>query len=181
MNIEKLFLEHGALLKGHFLLSSGLHSDRYLQCALVLAQPGAAETLGRELAAKSEKPDLVLSLHADAAADGVDPYQRDGTRTYYLHSHAEAFARVLQRTITQRMRTEDRGVMARDLALTRPSGSAAILCELATLTIPEYEYLLGQPTYQEAMADALAAGTLAYIRAVQQSTSAASISQRASR
>ena len=69
MNVEALFLEHGALLKGHFLLSSGLHSDRYLQCALVLARPSAAEALGRELAAKLSnsgalkgvRPDLVVS------------------------------------------------------------------------------------------------------------------------
>ena len=62
MNVEQLFVDNGALLKGHFLLSSGLHSDRYLQCALVLAQPGAAEQLGKALAATSAgKPDPVLS------------------------------------------------------------------------------------------------------------------------
>ena len=62
MDVEALFVEHGALLKGHFLLSSGLHSDRYLQCALVLARPAAAERLGRELASRlAARPDLVLS------------------------------------------------------------------------------------------------------------------------
>ena len=45
-----LFRETGALLDGHFILSSGLHSPRYLQCALVLQYPGHAEGLGRELA-----------------------------------------------------------------------------------------------------------------------------------
>ena len=47
-----IFHEHGALLEGHFILSSGLHSDRYIQCALVLQHPQVAERLGRELAAK---------------------------------------------------------------------------------------------------------------------------------
>jgi orotate phosphoribosyltransferase len=47
-----LFRHHHALLEGHFILSSGLHSDRYIQCALVLQHPGAAEQLGRELAAR---------------------------------------------------------------------------------------------------------------------------------
>lgn len=62
MNVEKLFLDSGALLKGHFLLSSGLHSDRYLQCALILAQPARAEELGRALAALIKtKPDLIVS------------------------------------------------------------------------------------------------------------------------
>jgi orotate phosphoribosyltransferase len=46
-----LFRESGALLDGHFLLSSGLHSPRYLQCARVLMDPGAATRLGADLAA----------------------------------------------------------------------------------------------------------------------------------
>ncbi len=45
-----LFAERGALLEGHFLLSSGLHSPRYLQCALVLMDPVLATRLGHELA-----------------------------------------------------------------------------------------------------------------------------------
>jgi orotate phosphoribosyltransferase len=42
----------GAYLSGHFLLSSGLHSPHYLQCALYLANPPAAEAAGRQLAAR---------------------------------------------------------------------------------------------------------------------------------
>jgi orotate phosphoribosyltransferase len=42
----------GALLDGHFRLSSGLHSSRYLQCALYLADPARAEAAGRQLAAR---------------------------------------------------------------------------------------------------------------------------------
>lgn len=44
-----LFRESGALLEGHFKLSSGLHSTGYLQCALVLQDATRAETLGRML------------------------------------------------------------------------------------------------------------------------------------
>ena len=47
-----LFRDTGALLDGHFRLSSGLHSSGYLQCALVLQHPPHAETLGRALAAR---------------------------------------------------------------------------------------------------------------------------------
>ncbi|MEI6667433.1 MAG: orotate phosphoribosyltransferase [Acidobacteriota bacterium] len=45
------FRRLGALLDGHFKLSSGLHSPAYLQCALVLQHPAEAERLGRALAA----------------------------------------------------------------------------------------------------------------------------------
>ena len=41
-----------ALLEGHFILSSGLHSPRYLQCARVLMDPARAERLAKALAAK---------------------------------------------------------------------------------------------------------------------------------
>ena len=46
----KEFQETGALLSGHFQLSSGLHSDRYLQCATILQWPDRAERIGRLLA-----------------------------------------------------------------------------------------------------------------------------------
>jgi len=48
--ILEVFREAGALLEGHFLLSSGLHSPKYLQCALVLQDPARAEQLCSRLA-----------------------------------------------------------------------------------------------------------------------------------
>ncbi|HZT40512.1 MAG TPA: orotate phosphoribosyltransferase [Bryobacteraceae bacterium] len=47
--VLQAFRESGAYLKGHFRLTSGLHSPEYLQCALVLQHPDRAERLGREL------------------------------------------------------------------------------------------------------------------------------------
>jgi orotate phosphoribosyltransferase len=81
--ILQLFKESGALLQGHFLLSSGLHSDRYLQCALVLQNPKNAGILGAALAAKlrekNDPPDFVIApalggilvAHEVARASGV--------------------------------------------------------------------------------------------------------------
>jgi orotate phosphoribosyltransferase len=48
-----LFRKSGALLEGHFRLSSGLHSDRYLQSALVLQYPEFATALGEALGART--------------------------------------------------------------------------------------------------------------------------------
>jgi len=47
----RMFEASGAIRKGHFELSSGLHSGTYVQCALVLRYPRYAEKLGRALAA----------------------------------------------------------------------------------------------------------------------------------
>jgi orotate phosphoribosyltransferase len=61
-----LFEETGAFLRGHFRLTSGLHSSEYLQCAKVLAYPAYAENLGRELAGRLReiapgKVDVILA------------------------------------------------------------------------------------------------------------------------
>jgi orotate phosphoribosyltransferase len=62
-----LFRERRALLEGHFLLSSGLHSSTYLQCARVLMDPAAATRLGAELARRirgligAESPSAVVA------------------------------------------------------------------------------------------------------------------------
>ena len=72
----------GALLEGHFLLSSGLHSANYVQCALALKDTALAASLGAALKKcwKGVKPSLVLSPalggliigHEVARAFGVD-------------------------------------------------------------------------------------------------------------
>lgn len=54
--------ECGGFLEGHFLLSSGLHSEKYLQCAMVLQHPKLAEKFGKQLAEKVKelKVDVVI-------------------------------------------------------------------------------------------------------------------------
>lgn len=60
--VLNVFSECGALLTGHFLLSSGLHSSRYLQCALVLQHPDIASRLCSELAAKVKADPSIGSI-----------------------------------------------------------------------------------------------------------------------
>ena len=58
-----LFRKSGALLDGHFRLTSGLHSPGYLQAALVLQHPADAERLGAAIAVRVRRlrPTVVLS------------------------------------------------------------------------------------------------------------------------
>src|SRR5512146_1225092 len=62
-SLLNLFRRSGALLEGHFRLSSGLHSSGYLQCALVLQYPEHAQALGAALAerVRTLRPAVVLS------------------------------------------------------------------------------------------------------------------------
>ena len=72
MNAEQVidqFKATGALLEGHFQLSSGLHSTIYLQCALVLQFPERAEAFGRAIAEKFQGQGI--ELVASPAIGGI--------------------------------------------------------------------------------------------------------------
>jgi len=72
LNAEQVidqFKATGALLEGHFQLSSGLHSTVYLQCALVLQFPERAEAFGRALAEKFQGQGI--QLVASPAIGGI--------------------------------------------------------------------------------------------------------------
>lgn len=67
------FHQTGAYLRGHFRLTSGLHSPEYLQCALVLQYPRHAEHFGRLLAAEFRRlePTLNVGVVASPAVGGL--------------------------------------------------------------------------------------------------------------
>ncbi len=83
--IAQIFEKTGALLTGHFLLTSGLHSEKYLQCALVLQWPRYAEALAAEiaLALTHSKPDLVVSPAIGGVVIGYEVARHLGCRSIF--------------------------------------------------------------------------------------------------
>lgn len=82
--VLSLFERTEAILSGHFLLSSGLHSDRYMQCARLLAHPSHAESLGRDLASQvPDEPDLVVSPAMGGLIIGQEVARALGVRHYF--------------------------------------------------------------------------------------------------
>ncbi len=71
MNIEKIYRDCGAYLRGHFLLSSGNHSEFYLQSAKVLEDPRLAGQLADELAAIIEKAGVEFDSVCSPALGGI--------------------------------------------------------------------------------------------------------------
>ncbi len=69
--IKEIFLKSDAFLEGHFLLSSGLHSPYYLQCAKVLQYPKYAEILCKELARKIDQLKVEYNLVIAPAIGGI--------------------------------------------------------------------------------------------------------------
>jgi len=78
----EFFKEKGALLEGHFVLSSGLHSPMYLQCALALQHPADAARFGADIAAQfdSEAIDTIASPAIGGLVIGFAVAQALGVR-----------------------------------------------------------------------------------------------------
>ena len=83
--ILDLFRRVGALLEGHFRLTSGLHSPGYLQCALVLQHPREAEACGTAIAdrVRELKPTVVLSPALGGIVVGHEVARALGVRAIF--------------------------------------------------------------------------------------------------
>lgn len=78
----------GALLEGHFRLSSGLHSDRYVQCALLLQHPDDAAAAAAALVARIAErvdgvPDAIVSPAIGGIVLGQEVARAWGTRAIW--------------------------------------------------------------------------------------------------
>lgn len=104
-SILELFRSTGAYLQGHFRLTSGLHSSAYLQCALVLQHPPAAEKLGR-LLAEALRPmapnriGLVVSPALGGLIIGHEVARALGTRFLFTERDAATGQMALRRGFT---------------------------------------------------------------------------------
>jgi orotate phosphoribosyltransferase len=115
-SVLSLFRQSGALLEGHFRLSSGLHSGGYLQCALVLQHPHDAETLGKALAATLAglRPTVVLSPALGGLIIGHEVGRALGVRAIF----AERQERVLTLRRGFSLSAADRVVVIEDVVTT---------------------------------------------------------------
>jgi orotate phosphoribosyltransferase len=171
-----LFRRSGALLDGHFKLSSGLHSSGYLQCALVLQHPREAEALGHALAEKTKHAglDAVLSPAMGGIIIGHEVARALGVRAIFAE---RADGRLVLRRGFE-LRPGERVLVVEDVLTTglstretidvalaagaQVAGAAAIInrSQSAGLSVPFValaDYAL--PTYQPAECPLCAAGS----------------------
>jgi orotate phosphoribosyltransferase len=129
--VLELFRETGAYLQGHFRLTSGLHSGEYLQCALVLRHPAAAEKLGQLLAQELRKvvpspPTLVVSPALGGLIIGHEVARALGTPHLFTERDPETRQMTLRRGFT--VQPSDTAVVVEDVITT--GGSTHDVVEL---------------------------------------------------
>jgi len=85
------FRRTGALLEGHFVLTSGLHSTHYLQCALVLQHPPEAEALARAVAEhfRARQVETVAAPATGGIVIGWEVARALGTRSVWTERDGE--------------------------------------------------------------------------------------------
>jgi orotate phosphoribosyltransferase len=128
--VISLFRKSGALLEGHFKLSSGLHSTGYLQCALVLQHPAQAESLGRALGERLRGlgATVVLSPAMGGLIIGHEVGRALGVRAIF--SERQDGAMVLRRGFS--LSAADRVVVIEDVVTTGLSTRETIAAASAT-------------------------------------------------
>ena len=110
------FRRTGALLEGHFILTSGLHGTTYLQCALVLQHPPEAERFGRALAERfaGERVETVAAPAIGGIVIGWEVARALGARSIW--AEREAGRMTLRRGFT--VRPGERVLVAEDVVTT---------------------------------------------------------------
>jgi orotate phosphoribosyltransferase len=122
-----LYRTSGALLEGHFRLTSGLHSPGYLQCALVLQHPAHAEVLGRAIAdrVRDRRATVVLSPALGGVVIGQEVGRALGVRAIFAERQDGRLA--LRRGFT--LAASDRVLVVEDVMTT--GGSTRETIEVA--------------------------------------------------
>ncbi len=114
--------------------------------------------------AEAADAEVLVSIHANALPDGVNPFANNGTSVYYYHPRSIPLARALDRALVYQFGYRDLGMGRGDLALARPTWMPAVLTEGLFLMLPDQEAVLASPEGQERYARGVVDGIEAFLR-----------------
>jgi N-acetylmuramoyl-L-alanine amidase len=114
--------------------------------------------------AERHAADVLVSIHANALPDGVNPFENNGTSVYYFQPRSADLARALDTALVRRLGQRDLGMGRGDYALVRPTWMPAALTEGLFIMMPEQERLLASEDGQWAYARGVVDGIRAFLR-----------------
>lgn len=114
--------------------------------------------------ARERGAEILVSIHNNALPDGIRPFDRAGTATYYHHAHSASLGHHVQGALAEQLGLRDLGVVWGDLAVVRESWMPVVLTEGAFMLIPEQEAALRTPQFQTAYARGVLNGIEAFLR-----------------
>ncbi|HEY5340653.1 MAG TPA: orotate phosphoribosyltransferase, partial [Candidatus Aquilonibacter sp.] len=115
-DLEHALRERGALLRGHFRLSSGRHSDRFIQKFRILESPPLVEAVAKEIARAfvDAKPTIVVSAAVGGIVLGYEVARQLGTDAIFVEK--ENGAATLRRSFN--LSPDDRALVVEDVVTT---------------------------------------------------------------
>ncbi len=146
-----------------------------LKAKALLAQAGATVLLTRSDStpldlyprthfAEQHDADVLVSIHANALPDGVNPFSSNGVSVYYFHPRSAPLARELDRALVAQLGLRDLGMGRGDYALVRPTWMPAALTEGLFIMMPEQEALLRSEEGQWRYARGILRGIESFLR-----------------
>ena len=114
--------------------------------------------------AEEHGADVLVSIHANALPDGVNPFTNNGTSVYYFHPRSAALARALDRALVGELGIRDLGMGRGDYALVRDPWFPSALTEGLFMMIPEQEAILASPEGRLRYARGVARGIEDFLR-----------------
>ena len=108
--------------------------------------------------------DVLVSIHANALPDGVNPFTNGGTSVYYFQPRSTRLARELDRALVTEFRVRDLGIVRGDYALVRPTWMPAALTEGLFIMLPEQEAVLASEDGQWRYARGVVRGIENFLR-----------------
>jgi N-acetylmuramoyl-L-alanine amidase len=108
--------------------------------------------------------DLFVSIHNNALPDGINPFENNGTSTYYYHPHSIALAKCIQTELLKETKLADHGLYYGNLAVDRPTQYPAVLVECAFMILPEQEAMIKTDKFRGKIAEAVTKGIEKFLK-----------------
>lgn len=141
-----------------------LLEQRGAAVVLMRSSDSAVSLVERLAGAERADADVLVSVHANALPDGVNPFVNSGTSVYYFHPRSIPLARAMDRALVRQFGVGDLGMGRGDLALARPTWMPAVLLEGLFMMLPQQEAVLASDQGQWRYARGIVAGLQEFLR-----------------